>query len=638
MAHEKNKTRGLGPYLGVVWVFACIGLFAVLWGWVNPRLIYDAFGTYMPYPAFSTESGFRQFTLSHAGGPVEYAAGFFSQWFYSPAAGALILTSVALALSLAISQLIHLAGGPAWSLWSLATFVGVLAIYVQYRHPLAMLLSLTVALWAAVDYERIPLRASLPRAGVFALFAVVLYYLAGAVVLLFGVVAGLWELFAKRRWVLGPAVVLIGAAVPWVAGAGFFYLTLHEAYSLLWPFDSTDLVNRNISGEPVLVALFLYPVAIVLATTVMHRLFGRSETPSGKAAGKKKNPDRPAPTAWRRAVLRMAIPTVVLMAATVAGLWHLPRVERRVLFQMVRFTRDREWQSVLQAAQDLPPVRYDFFCNHMVNLALYHSGRLADSMFSFPQSRSGLLLLTEEVSHTPPKYWMLAETLLDLGNLNLAEQWAYETFETQGNCPWVLELLAAVYAAKEQPEVARIFLNRLSGEVMQRRRAEYLLAALEAGDDAPSDWRQRFLQARRHRWTENSAHTIYSEEFSLTGILRSQPHNLMAFEYLMAYYLLTKQTGRIAENLYRLDELGYQEIPRHYQEAIMIHSAVTRQPVNLYGRRVDPEIERRFREFSDRYREVQKQKRDAARVLARDFGNSYFYYHMFSFSGVGATE
>jgi hypothetical protein len=112
-------------------------------------------------------------------------------------------------------------------------------------------------------------------------------------------------------------------------------------------------------------------------------------------------------------------------------------------------------------------------------------------------------------------------------------------------------------------------------------------------------------------------------------MLQDNPSNKMVFEYLMAYYLLTRQTSKIAEHLPRLGELGYARIPRHYEEALAVHSAATREPVP-----VRPETIKRFKAFSQQYAPLKDRKDVAVRRLAPQFGDSYFYYHVFRISGV----
>ena len=135
--------------------------------------------------------------------------------------------------------------------------------------------------------------------------------------------------------------------------------------------------------------------------------------------------------------------------------------------------------------------------------------------------------------------------------------------------------------------------------------------------------------------TTDSAYTAYyGEEVWLAELLCRNRHNKMAFEYLMAYYLLTKQLDKFVENLPRLDDFGYENVPRHYQEAIVLYVAKTRKEVDLGGRGISAEVLRQYEEFNSLGSKFDEDKRVLWRVLAPKFGRTYFFYYVFGTSGV----
>ena len=50
----------------------------------------------------------------------------------------------------------------------------------------------------------------------------------------------------------------------------------------------------------------------------------------------------------------------------------------------------------------------------------------------------------------------------------------------------------------------------------------------------------------------------------------------------------TCRPDEVAQNISRLDDFGYREIPRLYEEALLIQAALTGQPVDLHGRTIRP--------------------------------------------------
>jgi hypothetical protein len=109
----------------------------------------------------------------------------------------------------------------------------------------------------------------------------------------------------------------------------------------------------------------------------------------------------------------------------------------------------------------------------------------------------------------------------------------------------------------------------------------------------------------------------------------------MAFEYLMAEYLTTNQLEKFVQNLWRLDDFDYQKVPRHYEEAILIYSKLTRKEVDLHGRKISTETAERGRKFFGTLNYFTLDKKAAYNALAKDFGNSYFFYNVFGVSGIG---
>jgi hypothetical protein len=65
--------------------------------------------------------------------------------------------------------------------------------------------------------------------------------------------------------------------------------------------------------------------------------------------------------------------------------------------------------------------------------------------------------------------------------------------------------------------------------------------------------------------------TVFSApELMYLTLLHEKSKNRMAFEYLMASCMLSKQPDKLARNLKWIEEFEEMQLPRHYQEAICI--------------------------------------------------------------------
>jgi hypothetical protein len=197
----------------------------------------------------------------------------------------------------------------------------------------------------------------------------------------------------------------------------------------------------------------------------------------------------------------------------------------------------------------------------------------------------------------------------------------------------VLERLAQIYLAKHQHEAARVFLNRMARDVIHGQRAEDLLTLVGPEFGGQDPWLQGVTRLRELNWTEDFAYQTYPEEFMLDHLLRANRRNRMAFEFLMAWYLLAKRPDGIAANLHRLDDFGYNRIPRHYEEALLLHRDATGAQVLLREYCIRPETIERFREFVQRYHGHRGPGK--ARSLARDCADTYWLYFVSEAAGTG---
>ncbi len=104
----------------------------------------------------------------------------------------------------------------------------------------------------------------------------------------------------------------------------------------------------------------------------------------------------------------------------------------------------------------------------------------------------------------------------------------------------------------------------------------------------------------------------------------------MAFEYQMAFYLLTGQHVLVAQNIKHLDNFNYpkDEIPLHYEEAILFYRGTTGKSVDLCGRQLNANSVLRFKNFLRISKRYQYDLQTALKVLKKDFGNTYYYCYL----------
>ena len=607
---EQKKNRFLGRsnlfFFGFIkWLV--VYLYILLF--IEPHLFYYGFGKMMELPLYSYGWRFFKQSITHPGGLIEFLGGFLSQLFYINWVGALVITAVAWGLSIVSLRLIDLAGSK--SSYRMLGYIPALLFimsYNYYDHALLLGLALLTALFFSVFYIKSRLKSVSARILWFCILFVVLYFIAGGACLFFAMLAVINECFFRREYMAAVILFATAAIAPYIAGTLIFDLHSSAIFLSLTPFYSGW---ANMDSALILQSMFIFVPGLIIGIILF----------SSKKAG----------SSSRRKWLVKILPyTVLLVLFIIANLITFNK-NKKTLYKLIYFSHLNKWEQVLDQAQKLPPDTYNLYNNYQINRALYHSGRLGEEMFSFPQHMDALALIPFETERFLMRDAAVIEVSLELGSLNIAEYLSLEVMEVAGNSPFFLRDLALINVVKKQTDTARIFLNALCKDLIFRKKAKSLLSRLDKDPDLEND---RQVQYLRHVMLEKDVANIDVESL-LLELLEKNRYNRMAFEYLMAYYLMERRVDKVAENFARLDELGYKDIPRNYEEAILLHSLDTGGTIKLYGKKLRPETLEKFQAFSEIMSSSAEISRQAAsRELMQKFGSTYFFYYSFDLSGV----
>lgn len=614
--------------------------FAYLWWVVDVRLIYYAAGMVSDFPAFFRGGAFFRPFLSYPGGLAEYLAAFLAQWFYLPWGGALVVTLQAWLLAACAGAVLDAAGASGFRWVRFAFPIGLLVVCSHYAYPHVAVTAMSIALMAACVYIAIARR--LHERGrhaecilAFGALSIGLYYIAAGGYLLFAVLCAGYALL-HGRWRLGGACLASAVGVPYVVGVLAFRVSVEMAFTVGMPSSSRvgfALPRDRLSAISAALVLVL-PLTLGVAglwRIAAHRR--RHDAP--EAEGKPKRTRRHGPAAltraarvWydRRGVLRWGLGSAVLLGATAAAALLSYDAVQKATFQVHSYACRRMWPEVLQVARG---ASRSFSTMNAVNRALYHTGRLGAEMFAWPQHADALLLTGQDQDMT---FWTKFDTQMDLGLINAAQKNYTECLEVYGPHPLILERLALVNLVKGNGGAARIYLGALSKTLSHARWADDCIARLEADPILATD--ERIVQWRSVCMEEDSPTIFAPAERQLQTLLRENGRNRMAFEYLMATYMLNRQLDKFVAHLDRLDALGYGAFPRHYEEAILVYAYATRRSVFLHGRRIDPRNRQRIEQFSQTLNRHNKDRQAALRELAAGYGDCYFFYNLYGLSGV----
>jgi len=602
-----------------------------VWLVIDPRLIHHTIGILTPYYVLSFSTGWQFFWpfLGRPGGLVEYGARFLSLFFCFRWAGALIVTALAWTTCLGIDVLTRLANWPRGVVIRYGPAVLLLVMFGSYGHPLQTVLSLVVALACFVLYLRLVPRDAAKAAAVLLAMCLVAYYIAGAGSLLFSVLVAIDSTLIRRRTLVSLTALLCGLGVPWLMGSMLFHLSLRRAYGDFLISDP-EVVLWN--WRHALLLYLCFPAVLVGAA--LHRAVLARRSPNSHDLEAS-----PGESSWTAKLfwgLGQGKPNWGIKAAAVclaagAVARFMLHTDGMVAFQADYYCQHEMWPEVLEAAGKMPTSEYDGRHNQNVMLALYHTGRLGEEMFRYPQTPGVVQhdMLEGKDSHT---YFQESRFFLELGMVNEAEKCAHEAFALEGDMPTILNHLAVINIVKDQLGTAHVFLNALSRKPLYRQLAENMLRRLSEDPGLEGD--PRVQQIRRSMASEDRAFLVVNHEASLLRLVEKNPDNRMAFEFLMAHYLCVARPDKVVENLPHLHRFRYCRIPRHFQEAIVLHAAKSGGPPPLGEFQLASETLADARTFFDILKSTPNRDRAIQKAVEAGLGGSYYFYYRFGMSGL----
>ncbi len=631
---KKNLLRGIpgiftGNGIGDLLFFLLFYLY--LWLVVDLRLIYHGGGLIMSFPVFYKGWDYFYQFVSYPGGPIGYAGAFLSQLFRVGWAGALVATVQAWLLWLCTGRIIKAAAGRRIRWVSFIAPILLLVIYGRYSYQFTIILAIAAALGFVCLYLAVSAKNKPRNFGIFLVLSVILYLVAGGAYLLFAAVCVLFELLLRRRYVTGLVYLVSVPVVTQVVALLVFDVSAGYILPFFQPFYS----DRGESATKWVYALGLFVPSAVILLWLVRIVDLRSVflPPGNRNSGRKDERGNGESERNRTSKFFAGFKGIISSVE-----WLVPLVMAGVVIYFSHYRKLKEqlevdyyacrgmWAQTLDAAGNYPRYR---IVSHAVNRALYHSGRLADDMFSYPQRPEALFL---GASKSPDTYWRLFDVFFDLGQMNMAEYSLVICMETYGEQPMLLRRLAIVSIVKGNTGAARVYLGKLRKTLFDSGWAESRLEKLDSEPGFSTD--EEIMRLRAIMVNKDRVFTTASEEM-VPDLLERNKMNQMAYEYQMCFYLLTGELDKFAEGISRLTDFGYTRIPAAYEEAILLYSSLMDNNIELKGLKISPESRYRFEGFTQVYIHKYKRNREAAfDELSKNYGDSYLYYYIYQHSGV----
>jgi len=313
---------------------------------------------------------------------------------------------------------------------------------------------------------------------------------------------------------------------------------------------------------------------------------------------------------------------IVILAFILTTKANIIETEKSI-FQVEKAANEKDWDKVLQLtgkySRIYRPVQFQ------INRALYHKGILLEDLFQYPQQFGEKGLFLEDI-YSSRVAVLLSDFYADMRFANEARHWANEAYIGLAGHPIVLKNLILSYLAIGYDKMAAEYLNILDRSGLYKDWCRDITRIIDEKrtDEVPiiKAYRANNPEIDFFASTNNPTDKVMKFYFSTEK-------NKMAFEYMIASYLLQHRIGDVIFHLKGFRNLGYDMLPRNVEEAILIYMARTNSGnVSLEGYTISTEAREQFQDFSQL---VSKNKdRQGRMLLAAKYKNTYWYYVLFS--------
>lgn len=613
------------------WLFF-LGCAAYLLFVTEPHLLYTCFGFLLPdVPACPAHLAFADAPLSRPGALLWAVTGLLSQCFYHSWSGTLVITLTALGLSELARRHFKAAGFGNLPVLTCLPVIILVLMYSRYRHPLLGVLSLCLGLLHAWAYLLVYRRYPKLGGPLLCVTTVVTFWLGGSVALIVFLALTLIHLLHRRGQ--GLALVLglpLALGIIWLLLQYVALISVAEAWTLTSPLSEAVTGGKQPYTKGLTLALYsVVPMCLgllILVRSIWHRIIRKR---SRKA--KKKNRSQAANAKGLLASTRAALPLTLPFVFLSLALFYSHDPLSKPYVQIHHYSHFQQWDKVLDTVGHLPKGQTHVYVYHAIVRALFHTDRLPFDLLKYPQAQPGLFL-THESSVSNLTQLKLHDLFLELGQVNMAEKQVSELLAADVDCGSVYERLAWIHIIKGQYETARIFANALHRDPLYRKTARALIHIQDHGLTEDQVKRVENIRTCIPQHTEAVPESMGQV---LMQLLRHNPNNKMAFEYLMTLYCLTRQVDRVAAWLPQAARFNYPSPPVLYQEAAAVHLVAQNKGLDRESIPIAPETLKRYSRFTQLRAAFQKGRQKALlRGLIDEFGSSYFFYHAFGQVGL----
>ncbi len=545
--------------------------------------------------------------LSFPGGLAECASLFLFQFNINSLSGALLYTLLTF-LIVYITERIIREFYFGYFHYILKYFPGILVAGLLANYSFLTVFAFTVLLILLFFYGFINIvnkfDSSMVKIISFVILSWLTYYISGGFAfLIFSLASFIYMLSKKEVSSLLFSVVLVISTIliPFLAAKFVFFITIEDAYFKLIP--------QYYYYEPgiLLYSLYFYLPFILLAGALIKLISSDNE------AEAESKPESGTV---------LMIQYMLVMAGLFVIVYFTFKKEERHKITIDYYSYKKQWDKILETARQNPSD--DRLIQFHTNRALYHKGQLNQSMFEYPQvwGVDGLFLSRYLV---PAVLLPTTDLYIDLGHINDAIHWGNEAFSQNEDSPQILELLIVSNIIASNYKSAELYINSFRKYLFFRKKAGVYHRYID--NESIPDFAVLVEQKRSIMPVKDFSVNRNLPYLDLIGLLDNNKNNKMAFEYLMAYFLLNNDLASFVRYFAYSNNFNYVTLPRVYEEAFTLYAyelqKIGKRMSNL---RLSKNTIERFTGYITTLEKYKGNREDSRKELKNKYGDTYWYY------------
>jgi len=540
---------------------------------------------------------FFQF-MAKPGGFSDYVGNFFTQFFFYSWVGAIIIAILLTLLQRAVWFIAHKLG--AKPLFALITFIpsllywGVLCDENYLIGGVIVILLVTGFISLYTFFKSATIRIP------FALISIpVLYWLAGGAFLLLPLFTIIIEIIRGKMKMIHLSLFIFLSIILSIALPVF-----SKIYLLQYPMMQA-WIGANFFRFPVVIPFSIGVIGLLIALIpIILRLL-------------------PVPRKKNKRVLVYVVQLFVLLCGGYLFIHQVADMEKEEVMAYDFNVRMHKWDRVIALAdKKAPSSPLSVTC---LNLALAKQNLLAERMFNYYQN--GIQGLIPDFKRDFIIPMITGEVYYHLGFINTAQRYAFEAMEAlpdyQKSVRGV-KRLAETNLINGNYAVATKYLQLLQKTFYYRGWATKALITMK--DEKLIAQHPEWGLLRRLSTREDFLFSEGEKDMMLGVLFRQNQTNRMAYEYLMAYTLLTKDLTHFFQYFPLGKSLRYRSIPNSYQEALLyVWEKSNTDPTKEIPYPINTLTMQRMKAFE----RISPNQTDPDPKLFSEFENTYWYYLQF---------